>query len=125
LPDRDAATDIDGNRLNMQIDLPHQLGRVEAKRRIQSRIGELAGHMPGGVAEVSSAWPEEYRMALDVAAMGQQVAATIEVEERIVRLNLQLPMMLRFASGALEAVIQRKGSELLLGEPTKGTADSA
>nr|WP_299597350.1 polyhydroxyalkanoic acid system family protein [Sphingomonas bacterium] len=101
----------------MQIDLPHRLGRVEAKRRMQARIGDLAGYMPGGVAEVHSAWPEEYRMALDVAAMGQKVVARIEVEERIVRLNLELPMMLRFASSAIEAVIQRKGSELLLGEP--------
>lgn len=109
----------------MQIDLPHQLGRVEAKRRIQSRIGELAGHMPGGVAEVHSAWPEDYRMAMDVAAMGQQVAATIEVEERVVRLNLQLPMMLRFASGAIEAMIQRKCSELLLGSPAADAPTSA
>lgn len=107
----------------MQIDLPHQLGRAEAKRRIQSRIGELAGYIPGGAAEVNSSWPEEYRLALDVAAMGQKVDATIEVEERIVRLNLELPMMLRFASGAIEAVIQRKGGDLLLGgnsaEPPK------
>jgi hypothetical protein len=100
----------------MQIDLPHQLGRIEAKRRIQSRIGELAGHMPGGMAEVRTAWPEEYRLALDVAAMGQQVAAKIDVDEHVVRLDLQLPMMLRFASGAIEAAIQRKGGELLLGD---------
>jgi len=101
----------------MQIDLPHQLGQVEAKRRIQSRLGDLAGYMPGGVAEVRSAWPEDYRMALNVAAMGQQVAATIDVGEQVVRLNLELPMMLRFASGAIEAAIQRKGGELLLGPP--------
>lgn len=106
----------------MQIDLPHQLGQIEAKRRMQARIGDLAGYIPGGMAEVHSAWPEEYRMALDVAAMGQQVAATIEVEDRVVRLNLQLPMMLRFASGAIEAAIQRKGSELLLGDPSGPSA---
>jgi hypothetical protein len=109
----------------MQIDLPHRLGRAEAKRRIQSRLGELAGHMPGGVAEVRSAWPEEYRMALDVAAMGQQVAATIQIEEQVVRLNLELPLMLRFASGVIEAAIQRKGGELLLGEPAPKTPGSA
>ena len=109
----------------MQIDLPHQLGRIEAKRRMQARIGELAGHMPGGVAEVRSAWPEEYRLALDVAAMGQQVAATIEVEERVVRLNLELPLMLSFASGAIEAMIRRKGGDLLLGAPAPDQPGSA
>ena len=82
---------------------------------MQSRIGELAGHMPGGMAEVKSSWPEEYRMTLDITAMGQSVSATIDVEDRVVHLNLQLPMMLSFAAGAIEAVIQRKGSELLLG----------
>jgi hypothetical protein len=112
--------------LTTQIDLPHRLGREEAKRRMQSRIGELAGHMPGGMTEVRSSWPQDYRMALDITAMGQSVSATIDVEDRVVRLELELPMMLRFASGAIEAVIQRKGGDLLLGDaPLDGSSKTA
>jgi hypothetical protein len=99
-----------------QIDLPHTLGREEARRRMQARIGELPGHIPGGVADVRASWPEEYRMALDVSALGQSVSAMLTVEERMIRISLELPPMLRFASGAIETAVQRKGRELLLGD---------
>jgi len=99
-----------------QIDLPHTLGRDEARRRMQARIGELPAHIPGGVADVRSSWPADYRMALEVAALGQRVAAVIDVEDRLIRVSLELPPMLRFASGAIEAAVQRKGRDLLLGD---------
>lgn len=99
-----------------QIDLPHNLGREEARRRMQARIGELPGHMPGGVADVRASWPQDYRMALDVAALGQSVSAVLDVEDKLIRISLELPPMLRFASGAIEAAVQRKGRELLLGD---------
>jgi len=85
---------------------------------MQARIGELPGHIPGGVADVRSSWPEEYRMALEVAALGQRVSAVLDVEDRRIRINLELPPMLRFASGAIEAAVQRKGRALLLGDST-------
>ena len=99
-----------------QIDLPHELGRDEARRRMQARIGDLPDHIPGGIAEVRASWPGDYRMALEVAALGQQVSAMLDVEDRRIRISLELPLMLRFASGAIEAAVQRKGRELLLGD---------
>ena len=30
------------------VDLPHKLGKQEAKRRIQNGIGKLKDHIPGG-----------------------------------------------------------------------------
>ena len=101
--------------MTTQIDLPHELGREEAKRRMQARIGELPGHIPGGMAEVRSSWAADYRMAIEVAALGQQVSAVLDVEDRRIRISLELPLMLRFASGAIEAAVQRKGRDLLLG----------
>jgi hypothetical protein len=106
--------------MTTQIDLPHTLGREEARRRIKARIGELPGHMPGGAAEVRSSWPDEYRMALDVAALGQSVSAMLDIEESRIRISLELPPMLRFAAGAIEAAIRRKGDSLLLRAPPAG-----
>jgi hypothetical protein len=103
--------------MTTHIDLAHNLGRDEARRRMKARIGELPGHMPGGAAEVRSSWPEDYRMALDVAALGQSVSALLDVEENRIRISLELPPMLRFAAGAIETAIQRKGRDLLLGPP--------
>ena len=98
------------------IDLPHKLSRAEVRRRMQTRIGELPAHIPGGVAEVRSSWPSEDRMALGVAAMGQTLATTIDIEDHVVRVSLTLPPMLSFFSGAITAAVQRKGGKLLLGD---------
>lgn len=101
------------------IDLPHSLGRAEARRRIRSRIGELPGHMPGGVATVRSAWEGEDRMTMHVAAMGQEVTATLDVQDTLVRVSLILPPMLSFFAGAITAGVQAKGADLLLGNDAK------
>ncbi len=98
------------------IDIRHHLGRAEAKRRIAGRIGDLPQHIPGGIAQVTSSWPGEDRMALTVVAMGQKVAATLDIEDSLVRVQLELPLMLSFMSGAITAALERKGGELLLSD---------
>lgn len=37
----------------MRIPIPHKLGRAEARQRLHSRSGEIAGLMPGGMADVT------------------------------------------------------------------------
>jgi hypothetical protein len=96
----------------ISIDLPHSLGAAEAKRRLQSRIGELRDHIPGGAAEVESRWAGD-RMNLKVTALGQEVISNIDVMEKIVRLELVLPPMLAFFGKQIEALIRHKGPELL------------
>ena len=97
------------------IDVPHNLDRAEVRRRLKSRIGELAGFIPGGMADVTSTWPSEDRMALDVAAMGQHLSATIDIEDRLVRVSVILPPMLSFMAGPIAAAIRSRGEQLLLG----------
>jgi hypothetical protein len=95
----------------MIVDLPHKLGAAEAKRRIGGGIGQLRDHILGG-AEVRSAW-EGDRMNLSVQAMGQEVAAKVDVGETIVRLEVQLPAFLSFFGNKVEGLIRRHGTELL------------
>ncbi|HEY5722350.1 MAG TPA: polyhydroxyalkanoic acid system family protein [Allosphingosinicella sp.] len=96
----------------IKVDLPHRLGAQEAKRRLQNGIGSLKDHIPGGAAEVSATWQDD-RMNLLVRAMGQDVRATIDVEESKVRLEVQLPPMLSFLATPIEALLKHKGSEML------------
>lgn len=96
-----------------RIAIPHSLGKDEVKRRLRARLGDLPGHLPGGIANVSATWPADDRMALSVGAMGQQVDATVEVEETQVVLNLALPPMLALFSGAIETGVRQAGAKLL------------
>ncbi|MBV9884446.1 MAG: polyhydroxyalkanoic acid system family protein [Sphingomonadaceae bacterium] len=95
----------------ISVDVPHRLGAAEAKRRIGDNIGSLASHLPAG-AQVSSAW-EGDRMKLGIGLMGQEVAAALDVQERIVRVTVQLPPALAFFGKAIEGALRRSATELL------------
>ena len=93
------------------VDLPHSLGRAEARRRIAGGIGKVESYLPAG-AKATHAW-EGDRLDMHVAAMGQQVTARIDVEESVVRVEMVLPPALSFFRRAIEAGLRRKGSEML------------
>lgn len=95
----------------ISVDLPHNLGAEEAKRRIAANMGSLASHLPAGAAVVP-VW-EGNRLKLDIGAMGQELSAGIDVQERVVRVSVLLPPALAFFSKAIEAGLQRSGTALL------------
>jgi putative polyhydroxyalkanoate system protein len=95
----------------IEVDLPHSLGKDEARRRIANNLHKLQEHIPGG-AQVQSGWTGD-QLNLDVAAMGQSVAAQIDVLENKVHLKVLLPPMLGMFSGMIQAALQKKGSVLL------------
>lgn len=95
----------------IQVDLPHKLGRDEARRRIANNIHKLREHIPGG-ASVESAWQGD-ELDLAINAMGQAVTAKIGVEETKVRVAVILPGMLGMFAGPIEAMLQKKGNVLL------------
>ena len=95
----------------IQVDLPHKLGRDEARRRIANNIHKLREHIPGG-ANVESAWNED-ELDLAIQAMGQAVSAKIGVEETKIRVAVMLPGMLAMFAGPIEAMLQKKGNVLL------------
>ncbi|HEY0164097.1 MAG TPA: polyhydroxyalkanoic acid system family protein [Sphingomicrobium sp.] len=96
----------------IQVDLPHKLGRDEARRRIANNIHKLKEHIPGGGAHVESAWQGD-DLDLAINALGQAVSAKIGVEETKVRVAVMLPGMLAMFAGPIEAMLQKKGNVLL------------
>ena len=101
----------------IDVDLPHNLGKEEAKRRIGSNIHKLQEHIPGG-AHVQSGWSGD-QLNLSVSAMGEAVNAAIDVQETKVHVKVLLPGMLGMFSGLVQATLQKKGN-VLLEDHTKG-----
>jgi putative polyhydroxyalkanoate system protein len=95
----------------IEVDLPHKLGKDEARRRIADNVHKLQEHIPGG-AQVQSGWVGD-QLNLDVAALGQQVTATIDVAESSVKVRMLLPGMLGMFAGPIQAALKKKGSVLL------------
>lgn len=111
LEKRPPLPDIAGMTQPIQVDLPHSLGKDEARRRIAGNVHRLSEHIPGG-AQVESGWSGD-QLNLNVQAMGQAVTALIDVEEAKVRLRVVLPGMLGMFAGPIQAMLQKKGNLLL------------
>src|SRR5690349_425820 len=94
----------------ISVDLPHKLGKDEARRRIANNIHKLTDHIPGGSAQATSSWDGD-ELSLNVAAMGQAVDAKILVKETVVTCRILLPGMLGMFAGPIEAMLKNKGSD--------------
>jgi len=94
------------------LNLPHKLGKDEARRRIAGSTDKLAGHIPIPGSEVQSRWTGD-RLNLVITAMGQQVASHIDVEDSHVRLEVLLPGLLGAFAGQISGFLEKKGTELL------------
>lgn len=94
------------------VDVPHRLGREEAHRRIADNVHKLESHLPGA-ADVKSGWTGD-TLNLDIGVMGQALSAELVVEDSRVICRFNLPGMLSFMAGPIEAMLKQKGSDLLL-----------
>src|SRR5918997_457183 len=95
----------------IEVDLPHKLGKDEARRRIANNIHRLQEHIPGG-AQVQSGWKGD-KLNLNVQAMGQSVEAEIDVHETKVHVKVVLPGFLAMFAAPIQAMLQNKGDLLL------------
>lgn len=93
------------------VSIPHDLGRAEARRRIDEGVGRLI-HQFAAVGEVQRAWDGD-TLRFSVTAMGQAISGLIEVAERDVRLEVMLPGFLAMIAGKVKGRIQKEGQILL------------
>ena len=102
----------------MEVAIPHNLGRDEVRNRLRTRSHTLADAIPGGMAQVSTGWPSDDRMTLDIAALGQALTGYIDVQDSQVVLHMDLPPALGFLEPIVEGAIRQQGQKLL--EAPKG-----
>ena len=102
----------------IDVDLPHQLGKDEARRRIAGNIHKLENHIPGGTSRVDATW-EGDTLNLQVHAMGQSVDAKIDVFDAKVHCRIMLPGMLSLFAAPIEAMLTSKAGTLLLEDDRK------
>ena len=96
----------------LSIIIPHQLGRAEARRRIETGFAKLVGQVPGVAGPCSQRW-EGDRLIFSVSGLGQGVSGVIDVLEASVTMELQLAGGLGMIAGGLKGRLQQAGQLLL------------
>lgn len=97
----------------MRIPIPHSLPREEVRHRLSSRSHEIRNFIPGGMADVSTSWPDDDTMLLAVRAMGQGIKGRILIEERQVVFEIDLPPPLAFVEPMIAGAIRQQGTKML------------
>ncbi|GJD60565.1 polyhydroxyalkanoic acid system family protein [Methylobacterium frigidaeris] len=93
--------------------IPHQIGRAEARRRIDARLGQGRDLVQkAGLTMQDPVWDGD-TLAFVVGALGQTVSGIIAVEDEAARVEVRLPLLLGVFSGKVREVIAEKGGELL------------
>ena len=95
------------------VSIPHELGRAEARRRIDEGVGRLTSQI-GGVGELTRAWEGDI-LRFSLAAIGQTVSGTIDVRDREVRLEILLPGIFAMVAGKLKGRLRNEAQLLLAG----------
>ncbi len=97
----------------LTIEIPHDLGREEARRRIEAGFGRLEHQFGGGgLAKLEKRWTED-RLSFEAQALGQHVSGRLDVLAHVVRMELDLPPFLAMIASSLKGRLQREGQLLL------------
>jgi hypothetical protein len=94
------------------ITIPHQLGRAEARRRIESGFARIIQLIPGSGGAGSQRWDGD-RLSFSAQAIGQPISGVINVLDAAVTMEIELPGVLGMIAGGLKERLQKAGQLLL------------
>lgn len=94
------------------ISIPHQLGRAEARRRIEAGFAKIIQQLPGSGGATSERWDGD-RLTFGVAVIGQTLRGAIDVLDAVVTIEIELPGVLGMIANGLRARLQKAGQLLL------------
>ena len=89
-----------------------RMSKLAPREVIDRLIAAGLDSIPGGGA-VTTAWPRDDRMTMDIGAMGQSLRAYVDLEPGQVVLNVDLPPALAFVEPMIAGAIRSQGDKLL------------
>jgi len=90
----------------------HRLGKAEAVRRINDTLARTSGRVGPMIAMDQETW-EGDTLRFRMRALGQTAAATIEVLEDALRIEVSLPWLLARAAKRLVPILRKEATLLL------------
>jgi putative polyhydroxyalkanoate system protein len=96
----------------LDISVPHNLGREEARRRVERGVGEATARYAGAVGTVEQTWAGD-RLDFAVTALGQRVSGWLDVEEKAVQIHVVLPWLLARIAEKLKPQIESEARRVL------------
>jgi len=93
------------------INIPHQLGRAEARRRIETGFAGIISQFPGGGIS-NERWDND-ELSFSVTGMGQSISGVVKVLDAEVTIMIELPGVLGLIASGFKRRLERAGQLLL------------
>jgi hypothetical protein len=94
------------------VNIPHELGRDEAHRRLERGFGRIREEIGGKVLAFEERWEGE-RLHFLASAFGQKVTGRVDVLDKSVRIEVDLPWILATIAERLQGRLKKAGTLLL------------
>jgi len=95
----------------LALDIPHCLGRAEARRKLENKLGHIAAALPGGSLK-SHHW-EGDTLFLEIALQGQRIESELDVHDDSVHAEVDLPPFGFLFADRIRAELNRVGTDIL------------
>ena len=99
-------------RETITVTIPHRLGKDEALRRIKNGLAEARTTLASILTLKEETWNDD-TLSFRVSALMQEVAGTMAVSERQVKLDVELPWLLAKLAKAITPAIKKEGVLML------------
>src|SRR5438128_7879783 len=94
------------------VSIPHRLGRLEARRRLDSGIGRLRPELGALLSGLDYHW-EGDTLNFVASAMWQRISGRIEVLDDVVCIEIDLPWMMQLLRDTIARQVRVRGVALL------------
>ena len=94
------------------VSIPHRLGRLEARRRLDNGIGRLRPELASLLSGLDYHW-EEDTLTFTASAMWQRITGRIAVLDDAVRVEIDLPWMMQVLRDTITRRVRDRGIALL------------
>lgn len=96
----------------VRIDIPHELGVAEARRRIDDGFVRIERQLGAGIGRVEKSW-DGNRLNFHARVMGQAITGRLDVGERVVLMEIDLPAVLAMIANKITGRVKKEGQLLL------------
>jgi Putative polyhydroxyalkanoic acid system protein (PHA_gran_rgn) len=94
------------------LSIPHRLGRQEAKRRVDAGVGRLGPELGAVVGGLDYSWNAD-TLNFRAAAMWQTITGRIEVLDDAVRVEIDLPWLMRLLGDTITKRVRGRALAML------------
>lgn len=97
---------------NLTMNIPHQLGREEALKRIQSVLKNVEARFGNQVSDLHQEW-DENAGKFSFRVMNMPISGTLTVSDADVALDSKLPLAASLFEGKIKSVILEEAKKVL------------